>query len=691
MSTLLNRAEPRELAPDLLARLREHDNPFDDFVQTRSPGGSFRRRHVPAINRAVFEKLLSAIGRYQLDSQLDPQSLLLDDVPRSGVLLVLGPRGAGKTHLVHALRLHDLKALVVTPTHYEPHRPFAEYLLQLLVRSLQDESFAASRSSLARLADWFARQAAVQALYGMTETEWLARLSQQGWSFWRALFGWSSRAAAHERELLTRSLLDENCRSVHDVSRLREHDLSDLREIALRQVGQSETGRTIGAQIRRGLYLRLAELAFDGDTAPVFEFLFDGFTQASAEASPSRETLVEELLAALTELFILAGTPVVFAFDALETLLSDPPDEKRCHAFFRGLAEVLDSHRGLPFFLFAEAGHWQQAQRYLSSYAQQRLQQGVPTRGHGSLWQINLPTVTALDLEQLVAARLAGLLEPLNGQPAEQARLGPFRPEDLAAIARSGASTPPLRQMLQALRDVYQERVFGEGRQAVPIVPIEPARPDGVSAAPPIDLKEIWQREVKAAQRRLEAEGMAAQAGSVLVGLQKWLDYLAAEGVQARGWSAARSEIVTFGNNPTYGQLVRCTWHGEEEREMGIAFLLGKGSAMPRDLKEKLKMMVSSKPVVERLLILWPHESESTADASQQLPAATGKVWEDMVTGSLRSRVWLRNIEPGKLAVWLAIERWEAAARGEGSIAAATLGHFLAEETSELFWLLAPT
>lgn len=691
MSTSWPKAElPAALPDELLARLRDHDNPFDDFVQARRPGASFRRRHVAAVNRGVFEKLQAAIDRYRLDTSRDPQSLTIDEVPRSGVLLVLGPRGAGKTHLVHALQLHDTGGLVIAPAHYEPHRPFAEYLLQLLVRSLEDDSHAAGPAVLKRLADWLARHVAVQALFGMTDTQWLARQTSREGGYWRGLLGWGSRALADRRELLIQSLLDPNCRTIADVCHFREHAQGDLRRIALRQVEATETSLTIGGQIRHGLYLHLVKLAFDGSTDALFDFLLDGFTQVDAPLSPSRETLVDELLAALTELFILSGCPVIFAFDALETLLSDPPDEKRCHAFFRGLAEVLDSHRGLPLFLFAEAGHWEQAQRYLSSYAQQRLQQGVPTRGHGSLRQLNLPAITADDLEQLVAARMSGLLQSAASQPAAAcSRIGPFNRDDLVEIARSGANAPPLRQMLQALRDLYQERVFGDGERGAFIH--SEAQTAAENGAVGVELMEAWQREHKAALRRIDTEGVGAQADAVQRGLHSWLGYLEGEGISAQGWTPSRPEIVVFGASPAFGQLTRCQWRaGKVERELGIAFLLGQKSNMPRDLNEKLRMMHSSRPAVSSLLVLWPHDLECAGPAEKHLPPATRKIWDELVTGPLTSRVVLRAIEPRTLAAWLAIQPWEAALREEGPLRPEAMRHFVAEETGDLLSLIVP-
>jgi hypothetical protein len=206
-----------------------------------------------------------------------------------------------------------------------------------------------------------------------------------------------------------------------------------------------------------------------------------------------------------------------------------------------------------------------------------------------------------------------------------------------------------------------------------------------------LELLEVWQREHKAAQRRLDADGIAPQAGRLQAGLQRWLEHLAGEGAQAGGWRLVRSEIVAFGNHPTYGQLTRSQWRrGDVERELGLAFLLGQRANMPRDLNEKLRMMASVRPAADSLLILWPHELECAGPAEKHLPPATRKTWDSLVVGPLAARVVLRAIEPRLLATWLAIEPWEAAVREEGPAPAEAMRHFLTELTGDLLSLVAP-
>src|SRR5947208_2307296 len=118
---------PAVLAPaELLAFLRGKENPFDIFVAARKPDADFARLHVPSLYPDVCGALRAVVERYR------PETLDVDsDVPRSGVVVILGRRGTGKTHLLHVLR-HGLDEgparVLVAPAIFEPHRPFLEYL-----------------------------------------------------------------------------------------------------------------------------------------------------------------------------------------------------------------------------------------------------------------------------------------------------------------------------------------------------------------------------------------------------------------------------------------------------------------------------------------------------------------------------------------------------------------------------------
>src|SRR3954471_15216612 len=83
-----------------LAWLRDRANPFDSLVRPQRPDERFLHVHEPGVHRAEFENL-RAVGEacrprgYGLRAH-QPGAGLAD----SRVVTVVGPRGAGKTHLL---------------------------------------------------------------------------------------------------------------------------------------------------------------------------------------------------------------------------------------------------------------------------------------------------------------------------------------------------------------------------------------------------------------------------------------------------------------------------------------------------------------------------------------------------------------------------------------------------------------
>jgi hypothetical protein len=111
------REAPGAAHPELVSFLKGQDNPFDLFVAARRPEADFDRYHVAGLNQDVFDPLTAILERYR------PSPLQWEhDLPRSGVVVILGVRGSGKTHTVHALQragLGQSPRLVVTPSIYE--------------------------------------------------------------------------------------------------------------------------------------------------------------------------------------------------------------------------------------------------------------------------------------------------------------------------------------------------------------------------------------------------------------------------------------------------------------------------------------------------------------------------------------------------------------------------------------------
>jgi hypothetical protein len=674
--------------PELLSFLKGRDNPFDLFVAARKPDTSFSRYHVPSIHREVFEPLSAVVNRYRL-TRLECES----DLPRSGVLVIQGIRGMGKTHMVHALQKSaedGSPRIVVAPAIYEPHRPFIEYLLHQLVRHFQNETDGQTQGTLDLLADALARQILVQAFHGMTEVEWLGLNVTGRSTFWQFLWGIGAERLADRKRLLITDLEQWENRTILEVCERHEQEPQLLCDIALKHIQDAEPGHTLAGQIRRGLYARLVQLAFGGPRESIYEFLLDGYTEVEAKTQPSRQTLVDELFQSLLELCLLAGMPVIFAFDALETLLGDPPVESLCHPFFKGLADVLDSHRGIPFLLFAELGHWEQATHFLSTYAGQRFQQGVMrVPKYGSLSVLKFPQVSAKQLEEIVAARMKPLLTGFyeSEKPDAQPTF-PFTEEDLRRIARSGGNEPPLRQALQALRDRYDELVNGLSDSSQRAKTPLPSADSSLIES----LETCWQRELRAARRRLEASSLGTLADDLHAGISKWVECLIAEGTSTELGRPMAVSNLTLGTHPSFGQVTKVQWAGEDDhQEVGVGLLLGERRAMPRDLETKLKMLASSACPFEILVLLWPRGAGVEGVVQDHFPTATRAIWDQYAQASVSRKIRLRAIAPEQLVPWLALPCWLNAIRTEVEGASADLvHHFVAERTASIYSLVSP-
>jgi hypothetical protein len=677
--------------PDLVHFLKGKDNPFDLFVAARKPEADFSRYHVSAVHREVFNPLSAVLERYR-SAHLTRES----DLPRSGVVVVLGVRGMGKTHMVHTLERaggEDRPRMIVTPSIYEPHRPFIEYLLHQLVRHFQNETDGDKPGTLELLADALARQVLVQTFHGMTEVDWLARNVSGRWSFWGLFYGYGARALSDRKRLLIQDLGLREARTVLEVCQQHEQNPATLRALALEQIDRVEPGHTIAGQIRRSLYSQLVQRAFGEPREGIYEFLLDGYTQVESKTQPSRETLVDDLFQALLELCLLARVPVVFAFDALESLLGDPPEEKLCHPFFKGLADVLDSHRGIPFLLFAETGHWEQLRKFRSEYAEQRFLQGViRVPQYGSISVLRFPPVSAPQLAEIVASRMKPLLAEVHeGEPFQGPAIFPFQEEDLARIARTPGNEPPLRMALQALRDRYDELVNGMSK------PPEKTRSKGKSAEPQEKtvvepLEGCWQRELRAAKRKLEEGSAGVQADELHAGILKWFESLIAEGASIGLDKPAAVANVVLGRHPTYGQITRYLWtNGKDRREIGLGLLLGTGNGMRHDLETKLKIVAVRSEPLDTLIVLWPRGADVPPPIHEQFPQGTRAIWDQYERTGATRRVQLRSVGLEDLVPWLALPRWLNAIHTEvEGVSAEVVHHFVAERTAALLNLVTP-
>jgi hypothetical protein len=662
---------------DALAFLKGKDNPFDVFVTARRPDAEFARWHVPTLHREVLDPLIAVMERYRPE-QLQTEA----DLPRAGMVVILGARGNGKTHTLLALKERldsGPLRLLIAPVFFEPQRPFAEYLLHQMLRHLEEDP----GRTLHHLADALTRQILVQALFGMTDVDWLARHTRGRAAFWRHLFGWGTGKLAHGKRRLIDDLKQQRTVSLSDLCRQNDLRPGMLHRLALQHLQRSETGTTISELVRRGLYEQLINLAFspDGNAEQLIEFLFDGYTRIGAKNQPSRTELVDSMIETLLQLFLLARLPVLFAFDALEALLGDPPQQEMCVPFFQGVANFCDAHRGVAFLFFAETGHWQQAEKYMSHFAQQRFEQGViRVPQFGTVSRLTLAPMTVEKLAAVIEARVRPVLTDFTGPVKELPRAFPFTEEDVRTVVGKSVGLP-LRLAMQALGARYERLVYGT---APAMIAPAPARPPAPEAA----MEERWQEAVREAK---SYEGSWSTAILVIhAGIKFWLDSLIATGTAISLGRLIRAESQTSGNHPFAGQITRLDVQGEQGAvQVVLGLLLSQGKGMPGDLKTKLSLVASENGKLARFVLLWPRGADLVRPIHDQLPPATRDIWTAFAKDGLTSRVVLKSIDKETLYPWLALPRWINKVKTEVEGATEPVMHkFIVEHTRNLLPLL---
>ena len=678
--------ETRPCAPtvsdELIVYLQRHNNPFDDYVHPQGVSKRLNSTHVVSVNDDVAATLLAAVDQYRLNWQ-EAQAGKELDVLWSGVIVVFGKRGEGKTHLLHH-ELASAEAVVVAPTEFETYRPFREYLLVQLIARLQRDP--PHRSDLVNLAQWFTRRLLIHAITSLSEIEWVSLCqSHDDRSDWLPLTSKTSRHWEHERVQLLEELENGAPQPIRDLCLTQEQSTNFLYQLALGHVQRTEPDRTAAQQLRARLYAEFVEIAFDPKRTEIFDILLgsaDGLP-ADGTSPVSRSTLVDERLSCLVEMFVLYGRPIVFAFDGLELLLQDPPDKQRCQAFHNGIAQLIDIRPGIPFFIFAEEGHWQHSAKHFGNYASQRFERGIPVPGRGAINRLDLKPIDTEGLIEIVAARLRPLLEdsPIGKGLAGDQRIRPFQTEDLSGVlqARHGAGNdaPSLRVILQQLQKQYENLVFNRNPLVVGPAPADVESDLRISSD---ELEALWERETSKAERAIARTTLVSSAAAIYQGVRNWLECLIADGISLDGWVPMSGENVTFGNELRYGECIRCRWEQDRrEHRHGLAFFLAGGRGMPMDLSAKLSMMQSADRVADSLLVLWPR-AEAIEPAHESLPAATAEVWNNFSKSKQASRLKLQSIEATQIAPWLALAGFRRLAVEERSISLDVFAHFVNEK-----------
>jgi hypothetical protein len=342
--------------------------------------------------------------------------------------------------------------------------------------------------------------------------------------------------------------------------------------------------------------------------------------------------------------------------------------------------------------LFAETGHWEQLRKFRSEYAEQRFLQGViRVPQYGSVSVLKFPPVSAKQLAEIVCTRMKPLLVEFHEADRFDAPATfPFQDDDLARIARTPGSEPPLRMALQALRDRYDELVNGVSKRSDGRGTKKTVEPPEKSLLEP--LESCWQREQRAAKRKLEAGLPGVQADELHAGILKWFESLIAEGTTTASGQPAAAANVVLGKHPTYGQITRYQWTGgKDRRQIGLGLLLGTGPGMRHDLEAKLKMVAAAPDPLDTLIVLWPKSADLEPPIHDHFPQGTRVVWDKYEKMGATRRVQLRAIALEDLVPWLALPRWQNAIRTEvEGISADVVHHFVAERTAALLNLVTP-
>jgi hypothetical protein len=686
--------------------LRGEDNPFDAIVVPDKPAHEFPDCHVQEVHGEQFEQIVRVIDKYRFPDYRTRRQLY-----ETRALIVRGVRGSGKTHLLHVLRQRETLTpeIWVCPRYFDPAFPFNEYLLTELVRELLSSE---EPEAPARLR-WCARELTRRLL-----VEAVASLDLPGWLQWSA---WPSkpsvlRCRTARRQADQRRLLDDLAAgpAAAALSELcQRHGLAPPAASGLvaRHVQRTELGTGTPVRMRREVLLAFAELALreaessrrvpgnGAGLSPHFaerispdatdrlaSLLEQDFVQPGAALPPPRTQLVTLLLQTLTEVLAAVGVPVIFALDNMERLLAPrgPVEMPTARSFFSGLAHCLDQMRGMLVVLFVERGLWNEFGQAIDSFADHRLRQGVRISDYGCVWDLELNSPTADQIERVVQRRMSPLLARIPG--ADQlAPCFPYEREEVRQVV--AGSSDALRTALLRLRDRYDQLVL-PAQQGKPVsAGLEadlPRQPSDTGQAEDA-LRRDWQQAAANARRRLDVSRRTALAQELHAGLGRWLELLV--GQQVGGWRLCEARTaVTFGDQPAFGAVTLAVWRTADDRVCRVALgpILGQGRAMPKDLQVKLASLRQRPSLADQLVVLWPVQ-EGPVDA-KQLPPATRQIWE---ASAASQPVRLCPLPMTDFAWLLGLPEWLTQPAATAASPEA-LRSFLTEKTDYLLTDMAP-
>jgi hypothetical protein len=653
-----------EVQKAALALLRRQENPFDALAQPQTADARFADADVPEILRQERKLLLAMIDSYRGAGYAGTA-----DLPPTRVVTVRGPRGSGKTHMLQALLHRPEPDQVFVRLQYHPFDlPFEEYLLGQLRTALLGPDEVRQTRPFDRVAEGLTRQLLLQAVRSLDPVDRLHAAAAAGHRTARPVEQLAELLAAPADGKGVRALLaGQGFRPEHGARLIGGH------------LQKYERGVLPEVVVRRQFYNVTARRALLGEDEPLAEFLMGGYATAPAGAT-TRASLVSQLLACLVEACAVEGLPVVYLIDNLEHLLRprNQRDPELAGAFLDGLAQAVDTTRGLLLFLFAESGLFDaEISPLVQGFALARLMQGVNAGGKTLPFLIDLEPPSYEEVRLIAESRIDKLLAPFD-RKGELPDLFPLRPafvNELATELQPG-HRQVLRNILIRLREEYAKAVWVEGSGAG----------DDPAAA--------WRKTRQRVKQRV-GDALHPHRQEIHAGLGMMLQQ--ALPLEIGGWSLDRVEpTVSVGDNAAVGLVTLLEWRRASESSpeeaaetlrMAVGTLLSPGGGMPGDLAAKLEVFQKRSQKIDQLVILWPGAPE--VNPADSLPRVTRQVWD---ASKHTAKSALRKSDKDDLRTMLAFPEWLRQVRDDAAepLPAADVAAFVREQCPGVIQLVAP-
>jgi hypothetical protein len=682
--------------------LRRAGNPFRNYFARNPDDEVCARYHVPELFAKEREQLLKVVDLYRYQP-----------TTHSEVVPVLGNKGAGKTHLLHSIK-HGGEGgwqLLVTPGVYPRDTEFLEYLLFQVIDTLLGGGVQKGVRPLMYVGEEMVRGLLSAALASLSAPERLDLFPAPGLGRWARKLGLGGSQALERTQWLGEQLESAKFNGLPSHHEARELDLRKICleagleaekacELVCAYIDRTEAHNTAGL-MRRHIQQGFARAVLLGDEAELANFLTYGFAELEFQVRPSRQELVLALFKAMMDGFRALKIPVVVAFDQLEDLLlaRRTDDVHRvAEGFFAGIVQALHQIDGLCFLIFAERGLWNRFVPSLDGYIQDRLNNPVHIPDHGTLTALRLEAPPPELARRVVEARMRPALEELP----DFADLPPLFPFSEEQVVRVATTEPTLRDMLQQYRHLFDHVVYGaehvereasafnrlpdqsstsvrsvvvvetaadnrllDPPENIPDVPQPLAESaDGFPGASPptssgvrgASLHDLWDQEMRSAQRKLEPNGALTGATRELQsGLGAFLQTCHEHGVKVGPW---RMQHVVpewaFGEHPTYGVITIAHWSCKDGQpwKVGVGLFLGRGPAKPKDLATKLSSLEVEPAVIDHLILLRPEDDLA-------LSGKTKALWQEAERRGRHAR--LEAVSLDAFAVLYGFPRFSAA------------------------------